>query len=169
LEGEDGTSEPRFDILHLPADSTPAIPMFLCRHRTPELVRLPGWTDQPNGVTRIVSVAVPVTDPLATVSAHERLLGALSVTITDDMVTLRTGTASILLATQKSLNQLYPDLLPEPDEGACPALVTLAVGDLDGTAGVLAANAILMLREPNALAVAAEDACGIAMVFDGSA
>ncbi len=166
LEGDEGTTEPRFDILHLPPDATPATPMFLCRHRTPDLVRRPGWMDHANGVTAILSVTVPVSDPLAMVSHHERLVGPSAVAVTDEIVTLHLGHETVMLARHDDLLALYPELVPETDDGACPAVVTLSVADLEATTAYLRGASVPVVRDARAVMVAAEDACGIAMVFE---
>jgi hypothetical protein len=166
LEGENGISEPRFDILHFAAGVSPAMPMFLCRHRTPNLVRRPGWTDHPNGVRALRSVAVPVEDPPSLVGAYTALLGPGAVTMTDDILTLRIGASSVVLARHEDLVTQYPELLPEPEEGPCPASVTLAVRDVALTAEFLSGSGIPFARDPQSVMVAAEDACGIAMVFE---
>jgi hypothetical protein len=166
LEAEDGTSEPRFDILHLPGEASPAIPMFLCGHRTPHLVRRPGWTEHPNGARALTSIAVPVDDPPAHVDAYAKLLGLGAVTLTDDILTLRVGSSAVILARPGDLATQYPDLLPEPGEGPCPGVVTLAVKDPGLTAEYLSGAKVPIMRDRQSVMVAAEDACGIAMVFE---
>jgi catechol 2,3-dioxygenase-like lactoylglutathione lyase family enzyme len=163
LELESGTVEPRFHLLHLPEGASPALPLFLCRHLTPELVRRPDWLLHDNGARAIASVAVPCDDPPATLAAYERLLGPGAVTMTDEMVVLRIGGASIVLVRPHDMETLFPDVLPE--EGPKPAVVTLKVADLDKTAVVLAAGRVPFGRESRAISVAAEDATGVALVF----
>jgi len=169
LEEESGTTEPRFDILHLPGEATPAIPMFLCRHLTPELVRRPGWTDHANGARALVSVAVPVEDPPVLIEAHERLFGASAVAMTDDIVTLQMTNSTIVLGRHDDLLTLFPEILPDPGEGPCPAVATLSVDDPDATAHLLASAGVPILRDPASVMVAAEDACGIALMFEAGA
>lgn len=165
LEGEDGEAEPRFHILHLPDGATPGISMFICRHLTPDLVRQAGWTTHRNGACRIKSVAVPVDDPLGLVEDYQRLFGHGAITSTDNVVAVRTGGASILFARDEDLEALYPDLLPDPDEAPCPAVITLQVKDVELTGRVLADAGFPVVREGRAVMVAAEDACGVALAF----
>ena len=165
LEGEEGTSEPRFHILHLPADASPALPMFLCRHLSPELVRRPDWTTHRNTARRIRSIAVPMEDVADLAEVYQHLFGAGAVTTTDDIVAVRTGGASILFARPDDLEALYPDLLPDPDQSPFPAVITLEVGDLDRAGRVIADAGFPMARDARAVMVAAEDAAGVALVF----
>lgn len=163
LELDSGTVEPRFHLLHLPEGASPALPMFLCRHLTPELVRRPDWLVHDNGARAIASIAVPAEDPPAALPAYERLLGPGAVTMTDEMVVLRIGSASVVLVRPHDMETLFPDVLPEA--GPRPAVVTLKVADLEQTAAVLAAGRVPFGREPRAISVAAEDATGVALVF----
>jgi catechol 2,3-dioxygenase-like lactoylglutathione lyase family enzyme len=165
LEGEDGVTEPRFQLLQLPGDVSPAIPMFLCRHLTPELVRRPGWTTHRNGARRIRSVTVPVAETEGLVDTYQRLLGPGAVTTTDRIVALRLGGSSILCARPEDMETLYPDLLPDPDETPFPAVITLEVGDVDLAGRVLADAGFPIVRDARNVMVAAEDACGVALVF----
>jgi hypothetical protein len=164
IEGDEGATEPRFLLLDLPAEASPALPMFLCHHLTPELVRRPGWTEHANGARRIASLALPVAGPETMVAAYERLLGPGAVTMTDQMVVLRTGGASIVLARPDDLPSLFPEILPE-EAADCPAVVTVEVPDPDAVAHLLGAARVPFRREPGSVMVAAEDACGVALVF----
>lgn len=163
LEHGEGTLEPRFHILHLPEGASPAIPMFLCRHLNPEMVRQPAWLEHDNGATGIASVALPVADPGAMVEAYQRLLGAGATTRTDATVTLRIGGASVLLVRPDDFDSLFPDL---HEEGQTPPrVVTVQVADPEATARHLAAVKVPFRREPRAVTVAPEDAGGLALVF----
>lgn len=163
LEAGEGTLEPRFHILHLPEGASPAIPMFLCRHLNPEMVRQPSWLEHDNGAKGIASVALPVDDPGAMVEAYERLLGAGAITRTDATVTLRIGEASVLLVRPDDYDSLFPDLHEEGEKPPC--VVTVRVVDPEATARHLSAVKVPFRREPRAVTVAPEDAGGIAVVF----
>src|SRR5580658_6248767 len=63
LELPEGSVTPRFSLLTLPPDETPALDCFICGHLTPELVRRPEWLSHPNGVTGIKAVHLAATDP----------------------------------------------------------------------------------------------------------
>ena len=163
LEAEEGTQEPRFHILHLPEDASPAIPMFLCRHLSPEMVRRPAWLAHDNGATALVSVAIPAADPGSMTEAYQRLLGPGAVTRTDETLTLRIGGTSVLLVRPEDYDSLFPDLHEEGETP--PGVVTLRVADVEATARHLAAVKVPFRREPRAVTIAPEDACGVAVVF----
>lgn len=163
LEADEGTLEPRFHILHLPEGASPAVPMFLCRHLSSEMVRRPAWLEHDNGATALVSVALPAADPGATTEAYQRLLGHGAVTRTDATLTLRIGGTSVLLVRPEDYDSLFPDLHEEGETP--PGVITLRVADVDATARHLAAVKVPFRREPRAVTIAPEDACGVAVVF----
>ena len=60
LELPEGTVVPRFSLINLPPDETPALDCFICAHLTPELMRRPEWLDHPNGVIGVAGIHVVV-------------------------------------------------------------------------------------------------------------
>lgn len=110
LELPEGTVMPAFTLVHLPAEATPQLSMFVCQHLTPELVRRPDWLVHPNGAEHLAGVVVVVDDPPALEGAYERLLGAGNAVRTDRMLAARAGNESILFVTADDLDTLFPDL-----------------------------------------------------------
>ena len=76
LELPEGSVTPRFSLLTLPPEETPALDCFICGHLTPELVRRPEWLAHPNGVIGIKAVHLLVAGPAALAPAYRRLFGA---------------------------------------------------------------------------------------------
>ena len=134
LELPEGTVLPRFKLVSLPPEETPALSCFVCQHLTPELVRRPAWLAHANAVTGILGITVMVeaTQPLR--AAYERLFGA-SVTTTDDVLTAHLGAHRLIFATPDDVSALYPQAEIDLDR-ALPAMValTLRSSDLDRTA-----------------------------------
>src|SRR3546814_10232868 len=56
--------------------------MFLCGHKTPELMRTPQWLKHPNGAKAFAGITAVAADPGATAAAMEKIFGAGSVTET---------------------------------------------------------------------------------------
>jgi catechol 2,3-dioxygenase-like lactoylglutathione lyase family enzyme len=75
LELPEGAVTPRFSLLSLPADETPALDCFICGQLTPALVRRPEWLAHPNGVTGISAAHLLADDPVALAPAYRRLFG----------------------------------------------------------------------------------------------
>jgi len=133
LELPEGTVLPRFKLVSLPPEETPALSAFVCMHLTPELVRRPSWLRHANGVTGIagITVVVAATGPLR--AAYETLFGA-EVVATDDVLTAHVGGHRLIFATPDDFAALYPEAptfsRPLPAIGA----LTLTSGDLARTA-----------------------------------
>lgn len=113
----------RFEVAVLPPEATPGMPAWLCRHLTPEALRRPGWLDHANGASGIASVTAVLADPPAAVTAWERVFGAASATLTDEMVTVHTGHGTVFLTQPQDLDMLHP----AADEGGLPAPPALVV------------------------------------------
>lgn len=139
LELPEGTAVPRFSIVALPQDEAPALSSFLCAHLTPELMRRREWLAHPNGATGLagVTVVVPDTAPLAL--PYEHLFGPGSVSMTDDIMTVRIGPHRIIFATPEDFAAMYPEVDVDP-AAVRPgiAALTLTVRDPEATADYLA-------------------------------
>ncbi len=134
LELPEGTLLPRFKLVSLPPEETPALSAFVCQHLTPELVRRPEWLAHANAVSGVagVTIMVAATEPLR--DAYDRLFGA-GVTTTDDVLTLHVGRHRLIFATPDDVSALYPQA--EIDlERKLPAMVALSLrsSDLERTA-----------------------------------
>jgi catechol 2,3-dioxygenase-like lactoylglutathione lyase family enzyme len=128
----------RFEVAMLPPEATPGMPAWLCRHLSPEALRQPGWLDHANGALGIASVTAVLADPPAAVAAWERVFGAASATLTDEMVAVHTGHGTVFLTHPQDLDMLHP----AADEGELPAppalvVLSLTVADTGHTARLL--------------------------------
>ncbi len=165
LELAEGTVQPRFRLVHLPAEATPALAAFLCQQLSPEMVRRPEWLAHANGARGLAAMTVVVEVPQALGPAYARLLGAGAVTLTDAMLTVRAGHTALVFVTQAGFGDLYPGV--ELDAGAGLPLIaamTIAVDSVDAAAAVLDANAVPYARD-GALVVDHADACGVVLEF----
>ena len=130
LELPEGTVVPRFKIVALPADETPALSSFLCEQLTPDLMRRPEWLAHPNGATGLTGVTIVVDDTAPLYDAYERLFGPAALHTTDDVLTVRVGRQRILFAEIEDFAVMYPEV--ELDTPAAPpfiAVLTLSVAD----------------------------------------
>jgi catechol 2,3-dioxygenase-like lactoylglutathione lyase family enzyme len=129
LELPEGTVLPRFKLVRLPPEETPALSAFVCQHLTPELVRRPQWLAHANAITGItgVTVMVEATEPLR--GAYDRLFGA-GVNTTDDVLTVHVGRHRILFATPDDVSALYPQAEIDLDR-PLPAIVALTLRSAD--------------------------------------
>lgn len=167
LELPEGVVQPRFEIVGLPATATPALPSFLCRHLTPELVRRPEWLVHANGARAIAAVTVAVEELRALEAAYARLLGAGAITPTDDMLTVRAGNVSLVFVTPTDFGLLYPEI--EFDVSAGLPLIagmTVVVADPGLTAATLDDGGIAHVRGGrDSLVVPPSETCGVVIEF----
>lgn len=158
LELPEGTVTPRFSLLNLPPEETPALDCFICGHLTPELVRRPEWLAHANGVTGIKAVHLVADDPAALVPAYRRLFGDERVTATVNGVEVDTGRNRLIFA-RPSLSGTD---IPPP---AITAL-ELRVANRDATAAYLQTTGIAVMQLPDGrLAVSPAEASGTSLLF----
>jgi hypothetical protein len=167
LELPERTVVPRFKIVALPPDETPALSSFLCEQLTPDLMRRPEWLVHANGATGLLGVTVVVDDTAPLVDAYERLFGPGNVHTTDDIVTVRVGPHRILFAAAEDFAAMYPEI--DIDERATApfiAVLTLKTIDPEATIDYLTSWQIPYDALPDRrVLVAAEEANGAALEF----
>ena len=162
LELPEGTVVPRFSLLTLPPEETPALDCFLCGHLTPELVRRPEWLAHPNGVTGLRSVHVLVEETASLLPAYDRLFGMHEVTTTDAVASVRTGPYRLLFSTPDDFATMHPGIHLDPDF-PLPGIVALelAIARRDTTADYLTQWQIVYDEMPGgSLVIPAEEANG---------
>jgi hypothetical protein len=166
LELPEGTVVPRFSLLTLPPEETPALDCFLCGHLTPELVRRPEWLTHPNGVTGLRSVHLLVEETASLLPAYDRLFGMHEVTTTDAVASVRAGPYRLLFSTPDDFATMHPGIDLDPDF-PLPGIAALefAITRRDMTADYLTQWQIAYDEMPDGrLAIPAEEANGI-MLF----
>jgi catechol 2,3-dioxygenase-like lactoylglutathione lyase family enzyme len=167
LELPEGTVVPRFSLLSLPEDETPALDCFVCGHLTPELIRRPEWLTHPNGVLGMHSLHLIVEDTPALLPAYDRLFGLHEVTTTDAVACVRIGSHRILFSTPDDFETMHPgvDLDPEfPVPGI--AAIEVATADIAQTADCLRQLQVAFDELPDGrIAVPAREANGTILFF----
>ncbi len=167
LELPEGTVQPRFRLVHMDADATPALPAFVCQHLTPELMRRPEWLDHPNGARGIRAVTTVVDDPPALADAYARTFGAGAVTLTDAVLTLHLGGVAFIFANPDDFDLLF-DGVGADAASALPymAALTVSVGDIGRVAVLLERAGIAAAAAgERSLIVAPEQAAGVVLEF----
>ena len=167
LELPEATVVPRFTLLSLPPDETPALDCFVCGHLTPELVRRPEWLTHPNGALGLRSLYLVVAETAPLLPAYDRLFGLHEVTTTDALASIRVGPHRILFATPDDFATMHPGVELAPDF-PLPGIAALeiAVARGDATADYLAQWEIAFDELPDGrLAVPAREASGTILFF----
>lgn len=146
-----GKREARFTTTELDNDTTAGHRVFFCEHKTPELVWLPQYLTQPNGVTGLMGLVV--------IDADAQLKGVLRKAL---------GEAS------RAIEYLTPAGAAERFAGdpilgvapPCVAAIRLRVGDRDATARFLNRAGIPARALPSGgLQVSSRDAMGAILEF----
>jgi catechol 2,3-dioxygenase-like lactoylglutathione lyase family enzyme len=155
----------RFRIVQLPRAATPGCLMFACQHYTRALVWRPELVRHAVGATRIAALAVVVEDTARAASAYASVFGAQPQQI-DEGLLVQTGSAPIALASRWKLgHRLHGAGLPLRPRPLVAALF-IRVADRARAADVLRRNGLKPVRlADGSLAVNAEDAHGVAVVF----
>lgn len=154
----------RFAAAYVPAEATPAAPMFFCQHFTRDLVWRPEWQHHPNGALGLAAVVALASDPASAAAAYAKLVGA-------DCVrghTVMLGNKPLLLGTADLVTAWGAGTEAGPGT-ADPRLagVALRVSDLPATARLLDRAAIPYARGGNAIVVNPGFACGAIVKFVG--
>jgi hypothetical protein len=158
LELPEGAVTPRFSLLNLPPEETPALDCFICGHLTPELVRRPVWLDHPNGVTGIKAVHLIADDAAVLAPAYRRLFGDDRVSTTVRGVEVDTGRNTLVFARPA----LSGTDIPPP---AITAL-ELSVADRAATAAYLEGAGVAFMQLPDGrLAVSSAEATGTSLLL----
>jgi catechol 2,3-dioxygenase-like lactoylglutathione lyase family enzyme len=166
LEAPEGTLEPRFALV-IPRDGAiPGIPIFVCRHLTPDLVRRPAWLAHANAAVATTALLAVVPDPAALRAPYERLFGASALGATDRVLSVQMGRTTLLLADPPDAERLYPSL--EAGRLSVPAIaaMTIAVEDIGRAGAALDAGPVRHARSgARSLIVDPEDAAGVLLEF----
>lgn len=167
LQASEGTVVPRFSLVSLPPEATPALDCFVCGHLTPELMRRPEWLAHPNGAVGIEGIHVLVDGTAAILPAYDRLFGLPGVTTTDAVVSLRLGSHRITFSTRDDFLTMHPKLdldpaFPQPGIAA----LEIRVEQTGRTADLLRRGGVSVIEMPDgALAVPAAEANGAIVFF----
>lgn len=156
----------RFRNLVLPKSDTADLGMFLCGHKTPELMRTPAWTKHPNGALAFAGLTAVVEDPARTAEAFAGVFGEGSPRETAYGYEAETGRGTIALTTVDGFSIRHPGA-EAPTSLALPIWYALqiAVASVQGVADVLAASAIPFDPIAGGIRVTPQAARGVLLEF----
>lgn len=158
LELPEGSVTPRFSLLNLQPEETPALDCFICGQLTPELVRRPEWLTHANGVAGIAAVHLVAHNPGALAPAYRRLFGEERVAATVRGVEVETG-RNRLIFTRPALSATD---VPPP----AIAALELRIASRATTADHFRAAGVPCMELPDGrLTVAATEANGTTLLF----
>ncbi|OUR78564.1 hypothetical protein A9Q83_06710 [Alphaproteobacteria bacterium 46_93_T64] len=168
LELPEGDVIPEFKLIRLPVEGLARNSLFICHHKTPELIRRPEWEQHANGAKHIQSIVILVDDPKSLVAYYKRLCGSLNVTVTDATVSIRVGRLNMIFVAESDLDLLYPGLFISADMPEFPHILSMTIGveNLEETQKCLEGSSVKLQKVSNgALRVQPKDTCGVLMEF----
>ena len=162
----EGVRDARFLVVAI-ENVIPDARVFFCHHFTPELV----WRDEdrrhPNGVTDITSFAISSRDPVRGAAVFARVFGADRLLPTPGGLRLPSGQAEVLFLQPDEVARRYGSTAPAvSDAGDRMAALTFRVASPAATGTLLSAAGVPFDRHDGRLRVAADQACGVVLVFE---
>lgn len=161
----DGTHDAAFRIVQLPVAQTPGCRMFLCQHFTREVVWRPEYQQHAVGASGIAALAVVADAPHQTAASYGAIFGAQPSPIEEGLL-VQTGSAPIAISSRWKLGHRLEGVgLPLRARPLVAALF-IRVADRARAAEQLRRGgfAPVALRD-GSIAVSAEHACGVTLVF----
>jgi len=156
----------KFRNLFLEPDDLAGIPVFICGHKTPELMRNKRLLTHANGANRFAGVTALVEDPPATAEAQAKLFGPASISHMGYGVEIDTGRGFIRLAMDATIHDAHEELDPhEALERPIWQVLTIGVDDLQATEALLAKNGVPAEKIGGALRVGPAHARGVVLEF----
>jgi catechol 2,3-dioxygenase-like lactoylglutathione lyase family enzyme len=156
----------KFRNLFLNPDDLAGIPVFMCGHKTPELMRNKRLMNHANGANRFAGVTGIVKNPMATAKALAKLFGEASITETGYGVEINSGRGFIRLATDATIGDAHPGLASH-EAAVRPIWHVLSIGvdDLAATEAMLAKAGFATERAGDAVRIGRADARGLVLEF----
>jgi hypothetical protein len=147
------------------------LPVRRSRLLTPDALRPPAALRHPNRALGLVGATVIVPDATAAARALAPVLGEAGTTRTDTLLAVHLERVTLLFTAGRDVDLLHADLPFDPEAeveaqaGPRVAALTIAVGDGDRTAAVLAAHGHDPRRRPDGSLGLAVPALGLALEF----
>jgi len=155
----------RFRNLFIPPAETAGLGMFLCGHKTPELMRTPELVRHPNGAKAFVGITGLVADPAAAAAAMARVFGEDAVSATGYGAVVETGRGRIHLATPMNFAMLHEGAASPPLPLPSWYALRIAVGSIDATADYLNAQGVPVEPFGGGIRVDPQHARGVLLEF----
>ncbi|MDO5603640.1 MAG: VOC family protein [Paracoccus sp. (in: a-proteobacteria)] len=163
-----GQGEAAFAVAHFAPDEIPAGLIFMCQHKTPDMVWRPELRDHANGAAALAGIIAVTAEPEVMAARLARLFAAGYVRPAGPgAVTVATGVASapILCLTPAAAGARFDDGVAAATPASAYAGVQFAVRDLDVTRAALDAAGTPWRVSPGGIWVAPEHAAGTIVEF----
>lgn len=167
---ESGTFDAAFRITQLAPGAAPAGKVFACQHFTRELVWRPEYLAHANGAVGLAGIA-GVVDPAQLTSVANRYAAIFGATAQpgelggEPHFDIATGNTPLRFTTAAGLARLLPGVPPTRRPQPCLAALFFRTASVAATHEVLRANGVPCIEVAQGIAVAPQDAHGVALVF----
>ncbi|MEO7402516.1 MAG: VOC family protein [Burkholderiales bacterium] len=162
-DGEQKTAA--FKLVTVRDGQFPGLRMFVCDHQTRDLVWQAPFQRHANGALGIAEIAIVSEDIGGTGAPYEQLFGSARHDAALGMRIATGGRAPITFAGERHLAKRLPNVWITGRRDAAVVAMFLQVADTAVVARHLEREAVLFNRVPGGIAVGAETAHGIALVF----
>lgn len=164
VDTPEGLRTAKFERVQFAPDDSPEGYIQAARHLTPEFIYQPRYTTHPNGCTELAE-AVLVVDDMAAFGARYATYTGLQPAIDDGALSFRFSQCSRLtIISPRQALQRLPGTLHPPVPGI--AAVAFRCADLNRQARRLREHGVAYMEVDGRLVVPAEEAAGIAVVFE---
>ncbi len=159
------TADAAFANAVVNSEMTPFGILFVCEHRTPDLIWRPALMDHPNGAQSIAGVTAVSADPAATGSRLARLFRDGAATASAGGVVVETGATSppIALLTPEAFATRFPG--HDASSDSLFQMTEFRVADTEKTAAYLGAQGVSCVRRDGAVVVDPAETGGVGIVF----
>jgi hypothetical protein len=160
-----GVRDASFRTLDIGTRHVPCGRLFLCEHRTPELVWRPEWQKHDNGATALAAVAVVAAEVAPTANAYAKIFRTRAKEIAEGLL-VETGGAPIAIVAERSLARRLPGVWISARPAPMMAALFIRVADRDRAEQRLRRGGMHPARMPDgSVAIGAAEAHGVALVF----
>ena len=170
-DGSEGMAS--FDTLKFLPHEYPLGTVFMCRHKTRDMVWVPSLLEHPNGAQGIAGVVAGCDDPEGAAAAFARLFAGGSIRHVDGGAVVSTGVAEgpasapIEVLTREALAAAYPEVDFSLTHRGAFAVLRVDAPDLKPVRAIFDQRGIPFMETARGLAVGPREACGAVVEFVG--
>jgi catechol 2,3-dioxygenase-like lactoylglutathione lyase family enzyme len=156
-----------FAVTHFAPEDTPKSFMFMCQHKTPDMVWRPELKSHANGAQGLAGVVVTADDPQALADSFARLFDAGSISPTEIgwQVTTGINSATILCLSPAAAAKCYSSAAVAATPATAFTALRISVADIEATADLLNKAGIRFFRGTKSVWVAPEFTSGVILEF----
>ena len=163
------TGSAAFSTVSFLPEDVPLGSVFMCHHKTPEMVWLPQLIEHPNTACGLSAVLAVSDEPEKEAKQFARLWAAGTVTDIDGAYRIDTGaeSAPLILSSLHEMQCRYPGIDLSATASGAYTCLQIRVSQIETARLCLSNSGIRVWDTKSGIAVAPEDACGALIEFVG--